>query len=88
GSGFRVEVEFLIWQADDVLQLPTSALFRDDGRWAAFVVEEGRARLRHLEIGRQSGLVSQVLDGLEAGERIVTHPSEALADGAAIREDA
>lgn len=88
GSGFRVEVEFLIWQADDVLQLPTSALFRDDGRWAAFVVEAGRARLRHLEIGRQSGLASQVLDGLEAGERIVTHPSEALADGAAIREDA
>lgn len=87
GSGFRVEVEFLIWQADDVLQVPTSALFRDDGRWAAFVVEDDRARLRHLEIGRQSGLASQVLEGLEAGERIVTHPSETLVDGAAIRED-
>ncbi|MDT8878007.1 HlyD family efflux transporter periplasmic adaptor subunit [Halomonas saccharevitans] len=86
GTGFRVEVEFLIWQADDVLQVPTSALFRDDGRWAAFAVEDGRARLRHLKIGRQSGLASQVLEGLEAGERIVTHPGDALTDGAAVTQ--
>ncbi|MDR9439482.1 MAG: HlyD family efflux transporter periplasmic adaptor subunit [Halomonas sp.] len=84
GTGFRVEVEFLIWQGDDVLQVPTSALFRDDGRWAAYVVEDDRARLRHLEIGRQSGLVSQVTAGVEAGERIVTHPGEELADGLAV----
>ncbi|APE32389.1 efflux transporter periplasmic adaptor subunit [Halomonas aestuarii] len=84
GTGFRVEVEFLIWQGDDVLQVPTSALFRDDGRWAAYVVEDDHARLRHLEIGRQSGLVSQVLAGVEAGERIVTHPGDDLADGVAV----
>lgn len=86
GTGFRVEVEFLIWQGDDVLQVPTSALFRDAGRWAAYVVEDDRARLRHLEIGRQSGLVSQVLSGLAEGERIVTHPGDALADGVTVTE--
>lgn len=84
GVGFRVEATFLIWQAEDVLQLPTSALFRDAGRWAAFVVEDGRARLRHLEIGRQSGLVTQVSDGLEAGETVIVHPGEGIADGIAV----
>lgn len=81
GVGFRVEVTFLIWQGETVRQLPTSALFRDAGRWAVFVVEAGRARLRHLEIGRQSGLVTQVRDGLADGEMIVLHPGEGLADG-------
>jgi len=86
GTGFRVEVEFLIWQGDDVLQIPTSALFRDDGRWAAYVVEADSARLRYLEIGRQNGLVSQVLSGVEQGEHIVTHPGDALTDGAAVTQ--
>ncbi|MEQ6917607.1 efflux RND transporter periplasmic adaptor subunit [Halomonas aquatica] len=87
GTGFRVEVEFLIWQGDDVLQIPTSALFRDDGRWAAYVVEDDRARLRQLEIGRQSGLASQVLSGIEEGARVVTHPGDALTDGAAVTSE-
>lgn len=84
GVGFRVEVEFLIWQAEEVLQLPTSALFRDAGQWAVFAVDEGHARLRHVEIGRQSGLVTQLLAGLSAGERVITHPGEALSDGTAV----
>ncbi len=28
GDGYRVESRFILWQADDVLQIPASALFR------------------------------------------------------------
>ena len=81
GVGFRVEAEFLLWTADDVVQIPTSALFRDAGQWSVFVIEEGRAHRRAIEPGRRAGLVTQVLDGLSPGERVVTHPGERVADG-------
>ena len=81
GSGFRVDAEFLIWQADEVLQLPTSALFRADGQWSVFRVEEERARRVAVTPGRRSGLVTQVLAGVEAGDRVIVHPGERVEDG-------
>jgi HlyD family secretion protein len=45
------------------------------------VVEEGRARLRLVEIGRRNGLSAQVLDGLNEGDQVIAHPSEQIADG-------
>lgn len=87
GVGFRVEAEFMLWEAEDVLQAPASALFRVDDRWQVFVVEEGRARRREVEPGRQSGLRVQILSGLAAGEQVVTHPGDRLADGVRVSRD-
>ncbi|WP_299311584.1 efflux RND transporter periplasmic adaptor subunit [uncultured Halomonas sp.] len=85
GSGFRVDAEFLVWQADEVAQLPTSALFRAEGQWAVFRVEEGRAVRVPVTPGRRSGLVSELVDGLAAGDMIITHPGERVADGVRVR---
>ncbi|MGY6554763.1 MAG: efflux RND transporter periplasmic adaptor subunit [Wenzhouxiangella sp.] len=87
GVAFRVEAEFLLWEAEAVLQVPTSALFRHADGWAVYVMENGRARLREVERGRSSGLVSQILQGLEPGERLVTHPGDRIADGVRVRAD-
>jgi HlyD family secretion protein len=81
GDGYRVEVHIVVWEAPDVVKAPTSSLFRRGDDWAVFVVEEGRARLRPVQIGRRNGLEAQVLDGLRAGERVVVHPADTLADG-------
>ncbi|MDW7746017.1 efflux RND transporter periplasmic adaptor subunit [Halomonas sp.] len=87
GSGFRVDVEFLVWQAEEILQLPTGALFREPGQWTVFVVEDGRAISRRVEVGRRSGLVTQVVGGLEQGERVIIHPGERVADGVRVSPD-
>lgn len=87
GVAFRVEAEFLLWEGDDVLQVPTSALFRHVEDWAVYVVEDGRARLRAVEPGRSSGLVSQITTGLAPGENVIIHPGSGLSDGARVRID-
>lgn len=84
GSGFRVDVEFLIWEADQVLQIPTSGLFRHDGEWAVFVIEDSRAARRTVEVGRRQGLTSQILAGLNEGETLITHPGDRVAEGARV----
>ena len=87
GGGFRVDAEFLVWEADDILQLPTSALFRADGDWAVFTIEEARARRVQVTPGRRSGLTTQLLDGLEVGDLVITHPGERVAEGVRVRVD-
>lgn len=87
GVGFRVEAAFVLWEGDDVLQIPTSALFRSDGRWAVFVIADGRAREREVRTGRRSGMVTQILEGLEPGEIVVTHPGDRVRDGVRVNPE-
>lgn len=87
GEGYRVEARFILWEGGDVLQVPTSALFRSDDGWAVFVVDGGRARLRHVSPGRRSGLQTQIVDGLKSGERVISHPGDRVADGVRVAAD-
>lgn len=85
GHGYRVEARFVIWEGEQVMQVPASALFRHEAGWAVFVVEGARARLRPIEPGRRGGMYVEVSAGLEAGERVITHPHDALAHGTRVR---
>lgn len=55
GDGYQVEASFIVWQGDRVLQIPASALFRQGEGWAVFVIENGQARRRAVEIGQRGG---------------------------------
>jgi HlyD family secretion protein len=81
GHGYRIEAAISVWQAEDVVQVPVAALFRDDGRWAVYRVEDGRARLTPLEIGHDNGETAEVLEGIEPGAPIVLYPGAEMADG-------
>lgn len=84
GDGYRVEARIVVWQGDDVLQVPTGALFRTGDTWSVFVVQGGVARLRRVEIGHRSSAAAEVSKGLEAGERVVLHPSDRIHDGSRV----
>ena len=84
GDGYRVEASFILWEANDVLQIPASALFRDGDGWAAFVVEKGKAVKRRIEIGQRNGLSAQVISGIKASERVIVHPDDRVRDGGAV----
>jgi HlyD family secretion protein len=84
GHNFRVVARIAVWQAEDVLTVPLGALFRDGETWAVFVVENGAAAVRSVAIGERTMRQAQVLGGLEAGDSVVLHPSDRIADGVAI----
>ncbi len=85
GESYRVEASFIVWQGEHVLQIPASALFRRGDGWAAFVIENGQARRRVVEIGQRGGLTVEIRSGLTEGEQVVTHPDDALQEGATVR---
>lgn len=86
GDGFRVDAEVIVWQSDDVLQVPTSALFRKEGQWHVFSMNDSRAHLKPVAIGHNNGLVAEVIDGLSTGETVVIHPGDEVEDGAKVSE--
>ena len=84
GDAYRVEVRVVLWEGQDVLRVPTSALFRNGDEWAVFVVVDGRARRTAVSLGHRTGEVAEVLAGLDAGARVVVFPPDALAEGARV----
>ena len=86
GDGYRVVASFVLWQGDDVLQVPAGALFRHGDGWAVFVVSGDRAVRRGVSLGHRSADAAQVIDGLTSGERVVLHPSNRVEDGTRVRE--
>ena len=81
GHGYQVEARVVLWDADAVLSVPLTALFRDQRDWAVFAAQDGRARLRRVTIGQSNGLVAELTAGLEAGDRVIVHPSDRVRDG-------
>lgn len=88
GHGYRVEAAVTTWQGRGVLRAPVGALFRREGKWAVFRVEDGRARLRTVEVGRNNGEVAEIRSGLSAGDVVVLHPDRTLAAGDRVRRRA
>jgi HlyD family secretion protein len=85
GDGYRVELRIVVWQKDDVLKVPTSSLFRHEGKWAVYRVDADRAVRQPVEIGQQGGLEAEVLSGLADGQRIIVYPSDTITDGIQVR---
>jgi HlyD family secretion protein len=86
GDAYRVNARFILWEADDVQRMPTSALFRNEGSWAVFVVERGRAVLRPVEPGHRGARLTEVLSGLEPGEMVIVHPDREINSGTRVRQ--
>ncbi len=84
GDNFRIDVRIVVWESDDVLMVPTSAVFRSGEGWGVFVIESGRAQQRPVEIGHQNNEDTQVLNGLSEGETVILHPPNHLVDGAPV----
>ena len=86
GDGFSVFLRIIEWRTDDALQIPLSAAFRSVDGWAVFVAVDGLAERRVVTLGRRNDRMVEVLSGLEADERVVTHPSDDIAAGVSLVE--
>jgi HlyD family secretion protein len=86
GHDFRVTVAIAVWTGNNVLRVPSTALFRRGNEWAVFVVRDGRAHITPVVIGRADDTRTVVERGLAEGDVVAVQPSDLLVDGARVSE--
>ncbi len=86
GDGYRVDATFVLWEVEDLLRVPASAIFQESGQDQVFRAIEGRVERTAVATGRSNGLDTVILEGLAEGDRIVRHPDSQLKDGVRIQE--
>jgi HlyD family secretion protein len=84
GDGYRVEARIVVWSSPDVLKVPASALFRSGEEWLVFVIDEGRARRRNVEVGARNPFEAEIKLGLETGATVIRYPGNELHEGARV----
>ena len=81
GDGFQLDTRITVFTKDDIDVIPAGALFRRGDSWSVYVVEDGRARLRAVDLVRRSGRSAAVSKGLAPGDRVVVYPSDQISPG-------
>ena len=75
--GTAASVDVIGGRAENAVLVPVEALHETSpGEYAVFVVEDGKPRLRVIEVGIKDLLYAEVKSGLEAGELVTTGITE------------
>ena len=69
-TGMSASARIELNRLDDVIVVPTSAIFQVDGATVAYVVDGGRTKLRPVNLLRRGRDETAVASGLHEGERI------------------
>jgi HlyD family secretion protein len=84
GDGFRVQCRIVIYQAEDALKVPSSALFREGRDWAVFLAVRNRAEKRIVQLARRNPEEALLRGGLQEGDEVILFPGESIRHGARI----
>lgn len=84
GHGFRVVAHIVVWEEDNILSIPVSALFRVGTDWATYIIKDNVARLKKLTLGEKNDELAAVTSGLAEGDTVILHPSDLLVEGAKV----
>lgn len=85
GDAYAVTSKFILWQAEQILQIPTSALFRVGADSSVFIVLNDEAKQQKVKVGKHGGMRVEILNGLEAGDIVITHPDKNISDGSPVK---
>lgn len=85
GHGFRATVRITVWSANDRVRVPVGALFRKGDQWQVFrISSDRRVDAVTVKVGHMNADWAEILAGLAAGDRVVLHPGDKVAEGTRI----
>jgi multidrug efflux pump subunit AcrA (membrane-fusion protein) len=79
----------IVWKTTEGMVVPVTSVLRINGQFFAFVAEDAGGKLvakqRAIKVGPIVGDAYSILEGIKAGERVVTSGAQKLADGVPIQ---
>lgn len=85
-AGLFAEAEVVIDPDQEVLSVPTTAISEFAGVERVWIVESGQLKERRIQTGRRKNGWIEVLDGLQASDRIASN-ARAIRGGEAVEDD-
>ncbi len=84
-SGVTVEIKVLIYQNQKAITIPRNIVMSDENGQYIFVEKDGKAEKRYISNGQDSGILYEISNGLQMGDKLITHGGSQLSDGAKVK---
>ena len=84
-GGMTADVVVNIQGTENVLIVPTDAVYSDDDGDYVFVINDGRASKRYVGIGDRNDDMAEICEGLQAGETVGWDDASELTDGQKVK---
>lgn len=79
--GYELDVKIIVDTREDAVKVPTEAVIARADGMAVFVVEDGKARLREVEVGLTGDDYYEVTSGLQESNTVILRPPNDLEEG-------
>lgn len=86
GDGYRVEARVVLSERVNVLTVPTGAIFDGEKGKSVFVVTDGVAVEKSVQLGASSGTHVEILSGVTDKDVVIVHPSDEIKNGSPVTE--
>jgi HlyD family secretion protein len=85
GDAYQLDTRITVFTRDDATIIPSGALFRVGESWNVYVLSDGRAQRRAVELLRGSGRLAAVTAGIQPGDQVIVYPSDRVTDGVRVQ---
>jgi HlyD family secretion protein len=80
------DVEVIVARRRDALSVPSQVLLEREGKKRVYVVADGKARAVVVKVGESNWSSTEILEGLQEGDRVVINPdAPGLSEGTRVR---
>ncbi|HCD45819.1 MAG TPA: efflux transporter periplasmic adaptor subunit [Lachnoclostridium sp.] len=84
-EGYGANIRFTLYQGENKLVIPSSAVFELDDQKYVFVIKNGKAEKQPVEIEYRTAAQAVIKEGLTEGEKVIDHvDSEEIYEGAKV----
>lgn len=81
GDGFKTDVRVLVEVVENAIMVPVSALFPVGAQSALFMVDDGYAHLRVIDVAARNGVQAWLKTALRPGTQVIVYPDSKLKNG-------
>ena len=85
GDAYQLDTRITVFTREDATIIPSGALFRVGESWNVYVLSDGRAQRRAVELLRGSGRLAAVTAGIQPGDQVIVYPSDRITDGVRVQ---
>ncbi|MBP3205002.1 MAG: efflux transporter periplasmic adaptor subunit, partial [Lachnospiraceae bacterium] len=84
-DGYEINVVFDVFNQDNVISVPNSAMFKKDDTYHVFVVRNDKAQMVPVEILHRGGTRTAISGGISAGDVVIFDANtDDLVDGSSV----
>lgn len=84
-AGMFADIEVIFGVNKNSLAIKNTSIISEDGIYYAFVNNKGKAEKRKLQIGIQDEEYTEILDGIQPGEEVISAGQDALKNGDSVK---